>query len=154
MRAEPRVWAEAGRLLDWGFALGATPVGVGTLVPPLSQVAPAPAPAPSAVARLAPVGDSTPVSSSSDTAGGGPAYGTITSVLLLLGLAVAFRRRQVVVARRNRARRIARERARRRAAAASAEIYRPAPPLRRPPARVPTGPHVRVTAGAGRRAAS
>ena len=28
MRADPRVWAEAGRLLDWGFSASAAPVGV------------------------------------------------------------------------------------------------------------------------------
>jgi D-alanyl-D-alanine carboxypeptidase (penicillin-binding protein 5/6) len=56
MRAEPRVWAEAGPTARLGFEAGAVPVGVGTLVPRLSEVAPVPEAAPSAVAQLAPVG--------------------------------------------------------------------------------------------------
>lgn len=118
MRADPRVWAEAGRLLDWGFAASITPAGVGQLVPPAADVEPAPVGAPAEAAftdEVAPVGVAV-------DDGGAPLTG-LTLTLTALALAIAVRRRQVVVARRNRRRREARARARRQATGSARQPY-------------------------------
>jgi D-alanyl-D-alanine carboxypeptidase (penicillin-binding protein 5/6) len=136
MRAEPRVWAEAGRLLDWGFSVGVAPASVGELVPPVAET-----PAQPAEVVSVPAADLAPVASTPAPDDGGPPFTTLTVTLLLTGLAVAFRRRQVVVARRNRMRREARLRARQQS------LTRPGAPTRRLPP-------VQPVSGGARRAAS
>ena len=80
MKADPRVWAEAGRLLDWGFsATGAEPVG--RLVDPLSAVQPdAESPAEEVVAAVA----AAPAAARDATGGSG-----VPTVLAGLGLAAS-----------------------------------------------------------------
>ena len=136
MRADPRVWAEAGRLLDWGFSASITPAAVGQLVPPVSEVAPAPA-----ELVAAPPADPAPVGAPAAADGNGPPFTGLTLTLLATGLAVAFRRRQVVVARRNRMRREARLRAREQA-------------MRRPDGPAARLARPQAVSGAARRAAS
>ena len=59
MRADPRVWAEAAALLDWGFAATATGAApVGQLVPPL-PLAPAPVSVAASPAPAAPMAATT-----------------------------------------------------------------------------------------------
>lgn len=97
MRADPKVWAEAGQLLDWGFdalASGVRPVGsLGEAVAPVPRADPA-ATTPVAVVTPAPT----------EPAGRTPVL--LTTAGVLAG-GLVFRRRQVVVKQRNRRRRAA-----------------------------------------------
>jgi D-alanyl-D-alanine carboxypeptidase (penicillin-binding protein 5/6) len=136
MRADPRVWSEAARLLDWGFSAATLPAPVGQLVPPLSETAPVPAEA----AAAAPVAAVTPTPPAPVADEDVPPLTALALTLAATALAVAVRRRQVVVARRNRLRRQARLRAREQE-------------LRRPAARRAAAPGS-AASGAARRAAS
>lgn len=93
LRADPSVWREAGRLLDWGFAAaaaGARPVG--QLVEPLS---PAPQRAPTGAAPAV-----APAAAVVEDDGG---WGReAAGVLGLAAGALVLRRRQVVLRRRRR----------------------------------------------------
>jgi serine-type D-Ala-D-Ala carboxypeptidase (penicillin-binding protein 5/6) len=84
---------QAGRLLDWGFALPRAAAPVGTLVPPAAVTAtPSASPSPAPSATAAAVGP--------DTAGGGSAtpaiamLGAAALAVLLLALATRFLRRR------------------------------------------------------------
>jgi D-alanyl-D-alanine carboxypeptidase (penicillin-binding protein 5/6) len=135
MRADPRVWQEAARLLDWGFTTGTTLPPVGQLVAPVSQRADtetAPAAAPDASLADAPQAAPAGVDE-----GGFPVTG-VTVALLLLTLLVAVRRRQVVVAQRQRRRQREQQARRRAAAARTAPAHPSAPRVPRPTAAVGT----------------
>ncbi len=100
MRADPKVWQEAGRLLDWGFAaLAADVQPIGSLG---EAVAPMPVPTQPPVVTM-PVALVTPATQES--------YRRTPLMLTtagLLGAGLVVRRRQVVVKQRNRRHRPAR----------------------------------------------
>jgi D-alanyl-D-alanine carboxypeptidase (penicillin-binding protein 5/6) len=141
MRAEPRVWEEAGRLLDWGFRTGTTAAPVGQLVAPVSAQAEPVTPPAASAAPAAPV---TPAAAPTAEAedGGLPLVGTTVTVVVLGGL-VAVRRRQVVIAQRRR-RRLREQEARRRAAARRAQASA-GRPVRFPEVSPPSGEGVRAS---------
>lgn len=96
LKADPRVWAEAATLLDWGFAAPTGLAPVGTLVVPGSE--PAPDPAPTQVGGAAPLGGPVTASGPVDAGGLGalPLPPTpVGAAALLLAGGVLARRRQL-----------------------------------------------------------
>lgn len=99
MRAEPRVWAEGGELLDWGFAaLDAGVRPVGSLAPPVE-------PSPVADPVEAPVEATSVALVTPEKHEGDSQTPMLLSTAALLATGLVFRRRQVVVRQRNRRRR-------------------------------------------------
>ncbi len=98
MRADPKVWAEGGELLDWGFA------ALAAGVEPVGSLGVAAEPAAVAMPFAEPVA-ATPVALVTPADGGGARTPLLLSVTALLAAGLVFRRRQVVVSQRNRRRR-------------------------------------------------